>query len=423
MEEKNIASSEFSEDNALTSEKKRNHTKFIWAAGFFLVIILASLFGSIFGFMAGGIAQKIFPDAFKTMPSSNSQIIQQRLVEEDSAVIDVVSKSTPAVVSIVVTKDVPTIRSFFYDPFNFYDPFGSSQNKNQGATEKKKVGGGTGFLISEDGMIVTNRHVVSDGSADYTVITSDDKEYAAKILAKDPIKDVAVMKIEGKDFKMLEFGDSDNLKIGETAIAIGNSLGEFSNTVSKGIISGLGRDVTAGGNSGEMAELKNIIQTDAAINPGNSGGPLLNIFGKVIGINVAMAENAQNIGFAIPANQVKKIVEQVQKTGKISTPYLGVRYIPLTKEIQKENDLPFDYGVLIMRGQKITDFAVVPGSPADKAGLMENDIILEIDGIKVDLKNSLTDIIAKYNSTDTIILKIWHKGDTKDVRVQLAERK
>lgn len=243
----------------------------------------------------------------------------------------------------------------------------------------------------------------------------------AKVLAKDPINDVAVIKIEGSDYATLNFGDSDSLKIGQTAIAIGNSLGEFSNTVSKGIISGLKRNLTAGGGTGEAEQLKNIIQTDAAINPGNSGGPLLNISGDIIGINVAMAQGAQNIGFAIPSNQIKKIVDQVQKTGKISTPYLGVRYIPIDEAIQKENDLPFGYGVLVVRGQKITDFAVVPGSPADKAGLVENDILLEINGTKIDSENSLTDIIAKFNVGDTVSLKIWHKGETKNISVALAE--
>jgi len=221
----------------------------------------------------------------------------------------------------------------------------------------------------------------------------------------------------------LELADSGNLKIGQTVIAIGNSLGEFRNTVSKGIISGLKRNVTAGDGFGQAETLSEVIQTDAAINPGNSGGPLLNISGQVIGVNVAMAQGAENIGFALPINIVKKGIESVKSKGKIVQPYIGVRYIPITEEIKKANNLPYGYGALVLRGQKVTDFAVVPGSPADKAGLTENDIILEINGVKIDEKNLLSDQIAKSNVGDTINLKIWHKGEEKTVQVKLEERK
>jgi S1-C subfamily serine protease len=423
MEEKTINFSETSKDNKNIFKK----TKFIWIAFVFFMIIISSFCGAVFGFMSGGIAQKIFPKTFKSVSQPDSEVVKQKIINEDSAVIDVVAKATPAVVSIIISKDMPKIQKFFSDPFNFpdfFDSFDNSQENNEkGDVQKKKIGGGSGFIVSENGIIVTNKHVVSDMSAEYTVITNDDKEYKAKVLAKDPLNDVAVIKIEGSGYQTLNFGDSDSLKIGQTTIAIGNSLGEFSNTVSRGIISGLKRDLIAGRSSGETEKLKNIIQTDAAINPGNSGGPLLDISGNIIGINVAMAQGAQNIGFAIPSNQVKKIVEQVEKTGKISTPYLGVRYIPIDKNIQKENNLPFDYGVLIIRGQKITDFAVIPGSPADKAGLIENDIILEIDGIKIDSENGLTDIIAKLDIGDSVKIKIWHKGDIKEISLRLEERK
>jgi serine protease Do len=176
---------------------------------------------------------------------------------------------------------------------------------------------------------------------------------------------------------------------------------------------------------GQAEKLNNIMQTDAAINSGNSGGPLLDISGEVIGINVAVAQAAQNIGFAIPSNQIKKVVEQVKSTGKISTPYIGVRYIAVDAELQKENNLPYDYGDLILRGNKLTDFAVIPGSPADKAGLMENDIILEVEKQKIDETKgiNLSSLIAKYNVGDTITLKIWHKGEIKEVKVNLEERK
>jgi len=410
-------------------EEKTKKAKFVWNPAFLWIFIAASLFGALFGFLGGGLAQKYLPKFSKSQPATNSEIIKQQITDEDSAVVNVVADAKPAVVSIVISKDMPKVQNFFSNPFdfpNFFDPFSSPQdgsnNSGSGGTQKQQIGGGSGFLVSEDGLIVTNKHVVSDTTADYTVITNDGKEHVAKVLAKDPINDVAVIKIEGNGYSTLNFGDSDSLKIGQTAIAIGNSLGEFSNTVSKGIISGLKRNLTAGGGTGETEQLKNIIQTDAAINPGNSGGPLLNISGNIIGINVAMAQGAQNIGFAIPSNQIKKIVDQVKQTGKISTPYLGLRYIPIDKTIQTENNLPFDYGVLVVRGQKVTDLAVVPGSPADKAGLVENDIVLEINGTKIDSTNGLADLIAKSNVGDTVTLKIWHKGETKEVRVQLAER-
>ena len=173
---------------------------------------------------------------------------------------------------------------------------------------------------------------------------------------------------------------------------------------------------------GDSEKLTNIIQTDAAINPGNSGGPLLDIHGKVIGINVAIAQGAQNVGFAIPATQVRRITEQVKTTGKISMPYLGVRYIPVDKDLQKQINLQFNYGVMILRGQSVRDFAVIPGSPADKAGLVENDVILELNGTKIDEKNTLVDLLTKFNVGDEIILKVWHKGETKEVKLKLEER-
>jgi len=397
------------------------------AIAIILSIIFSSFFGAVFGFMGGKISDKLFSKISQKLGKNIGQKdgslfseSRERIVEEDSAVIDVVEKSSPAVVSIVITKDVTKYKSFFEDPFGFFDEMNGS---SQGVTEKQKVGGGSGFIINSNGMIITNKHVASDQSADYTVITNEGKEYPAKVLARDPVKDIAVMKIDGENFPTLELGDSDSLKVGQTVIAIGNSLGEFSNSVSRGIISGLRRNVTAGSGLGQTEQLTNIIQTDAAINPGNSGGPLLDVSGKVIGVNVAMAQGAENVAFSIPSNQIKKMVEQVKDTGKISSPFLGIRSIAISQTIQKENNLPFDYGVLVTRGEKITDFAVIPGSPADKAGLVENDVILEINGKKIDAKNQLTEMISNFNVGDEITLKIWHKGETKDVKVKLEERK
>jgi serine protease Do len=414
---------------------KKHSKKGLYILIFVLAILISSSFGALFGFIGGSLGQKaldgnIFKNfsIFKSGGNAKPQAVtRQQIVEEDSAVIDVVDKSSPSVVSIVVSKDVPKIRGFSGNPFDFPFPnfFGlpDQNSQGQGGTRKETIGGGTGFFITADGMIVTNKHVVSDASADYTVIAGDGKEHPAKVLARDPVNDIAVIKIDGNNYPVLNMGNSDGLKVGQTVVAIGNSLGEFTNTVSKGIISGLKRTVTAGGGFGESETLTNIIQTDAAINPGNSGGPLLDINGEVIGINVAMAQGAQNIGFAIPASQIKRITDQVKTTGKITTPYIGVRYIPVDDQLQKDNNLPFNYGVLVARGAQITDLAVIPGSPADKAGISENDIILEIDGKKIDQNNSLSEMIAQHNVGDTITLKVWHKGSTQDVKVTLEERK
>lgn len=403
------------------------------AALIIFCIFISATFGAFFGFLGSrsgeDVLNAISGGRFASIFSQNSEpeVVKQKIIQEDSAVIDVVKKASPAVVSIVISKDVPKIQSrrgipdFFGSPFEFY--FGQGEDQESGS-EKLQIGGGTGFLITEDGMIVTNRHVVEDSNATYTVVTNDNQSHDAKIMAVDPVNDIAIIKIEGEKYPTLSLGNSDNIQIGQTVIAIGNSLGEFSNTVSRGIISGLRRNVTAGNGLGTEERLNNIIQTDAAINPGNSGGPLLDIDGRVIGINVAIAQGAQNIGFAIPASQVERVVTQVKTTGKISTPFIGLRYISVDSTLQKANNLPYEYGVLIVRGDRITDFAVIPGSPADKAGIVENDIILEIDGKKLDRKeNTLAQIVASHNVGDEITLKVWHRGEIKDVQVTLEERK
>ncbi len=376
----------------------------------------------------------------------NSAPLSTNLQEEEDLTVSVVEKYSPAVVSIIISKDMPKFEQYSFNPFGF-DPFfdgGSGffddffgqempnpngRGNNNGGTEKVEIGGGTGFIVSKDGMIVTNKHVVSDDKAEYTVILSDGKKYSAKVLGRARNTDVAVIKIdpqnpqEGEGAKELEtvaLGDSSKVKIGQTAIAIGNALGEFRNTVSKGIVSGLSRNITAGGNGG-AEELDQLIQTDAAINQGNSGGPLINLKGEVIGINVAIAAGAQNIGFAIPINSVKNIIQSVTEKGKISQPYIGVRYAIINKEIKERNNLPFDYGALVVRGEQLTDLAVIPGSPADKAGLAENDIILEVDGKKIDEKNSLVKIISELEVGQEIELKVWRKGEIKSFKLKIEE--
>jgi len=398
-------------------------------------VIISSVFGGVMGFWAGNLAnsQLNLGNLFNFTPGGEKVVT----VKEESAVITAVDKVSPAVVSIIITKNLPNIRQY-NNPFGsefFRQFFGSdfpgffeqapqdNNQQNQGGTTKQEIGGGTGFIITKDGFIVTNKHVIVDSEADYTVLMNDGKKYPAKVLASDPVIDIAVLKINAANLPTVELGDSTNLKVGQSVIAIGNALGEFRNTVSTGVISGLARSVTAGGAGIGSEQLINVIQTDASINPGNSGGPLLNIAGQVIGINTAMAQGAQNIGFAIPINEVKSTIESVQKTGRIIRPWLGVRYVIINKAIADANKLAVDYGAIIARGQNATDLAVIPGSPADKAGLAENDIILKINGQKITEENPLANIVAKLKPGDEITLRVMHQGKEKDIKVKLEEMK
>ena len=385
--------------------------------------VLFSTWVSIDSSTASWIKQNVFGQTKATV--TNSSVTENRTiaVTENSATIEAVKKVSPSVVSIVITQDLSKIYNLsgpdifpFDDFFEFNLPF-----KFETPQGKQEVGAGTGFIISSDGMIVTNKHVVDTAEAEYTVIMNDGKQYEAKVLDTDPFNDIALIKIEANDLPTVELGDSDNLEIGQTVIAIGNTLGEYRNTVTRGVISGLSRTVTAGDNRGRSETLEDIIQTDAAINFGNSGGPLINLDGQVIGLNTAINREGQLIGFAIPINQAKKAIESVQQYGKIVRPYLGVRYIIINKEIAERNNLSVDYGALIVRGDQATDLAIVPGSPADKAGLVENDIILEINGQPIDRDHSLAKQLQKYSPGDTVSLKILHKGEEKTVQATLAE--
>ncbi len=362
-----------------------------------------------------------------------SQVVQREpstpsLQSTESQVIQAAKKANPAVVAIVISQDVPVIDQSTdpNDPFGgfFNDPFSQPKSQQNGATEKRDVGGGSGFLVSADGLIVTNKHVVNQKKAEYSVLLNDGTKQPAEIVAIDPVFDIAIIRIKGDNLPFLTFDDSDSLQVGQTAIAIGNALAEFRNTVSVGVVSGLARTILAGGlPSGGVEQLDEVIQTDAAINPGNSGGPLLDLSGNVIGVNVAIAQGSQNIGFALPANVVSAVVTSVKSTGKIVRPYLGIRYQPITKTLQEKNKLSVDYGVIVSKGETKEDLAVIPGSPADKAGIVENDIILEIDGVKLTEGKSLASLVRKKAVGDSVVLKVLSKGEEKEVTVGLEEFK
>ncbi|HDH31207.1 MAG TPA: PDZ domain-containing protein, partial [Candidatus Wolfebacteria bacterium] len=234
-----------------------------------------------------------------------------------------------------------------------------------------------------------------------------------------PILDLAIMKIKIDNSPTVKLGNSDFIKLGQTAIAIGNALGEFRNTVSVGVISGLSRTVNASG-GGIIERIENVIQTDAAINRGNSGGPLLNLKGEVVGINVAMVSGAQSIGFSIPINQVKKAIESVKQTGRIITPYLGVRYLSINSELVEKEKLLVENGALIRESKG--EPAILPDSPASKAGLQAEDIIIEINKEKIDQNHSLALLIKKYSVGDTITIKIFRVDKILELKATLEER-
>lgn len=338
-------------------------------------------------------------------------------ISQEEAVISVVEKVSPAVVSIVAVKDVPIIQRRGMDPFNFYyDPFFDYFYEERG-TERVEVGGGTGFIISSDGLVLTNRHVVADTDAEYTIFTNDGTSYEVEILARDNFQDLAMLRIKGGgNFPTVKLGNSDNLKIGQTVIAIGNSLGEFRNTVSVGVVSGLGRSISA--TDGRTSQLlEDVIQTDAAINSGNSGGPLLNLRGEVVGINTAMAIGAQNIGFSIPIQKAQKMIESIKLHGELIYPFLGVRYVM----IDGSSDLGVDHGAFIIKDD--IEPGIEPNSPAEKAGLKEGDIILEFNGQVLDSENSLAEVIVEYNPGDEIDLKVLRDGNELTISVKLGSKK
>ncbi len=363
------------------------------------------------------------------IPSLNNSLGTSTSSLQDRSVVDVVKYTTPAVVSITVTKDVRIGQQL---PSDFFDLFGGGffgiglpqdNSGNGSGVQKQEVAGGSGFLVSAQGLIITNKHVVDDPKAEYTVFTNDGKKHLAKVIAQDPKLDLAFIKIEGLGFPYLNLGDSSSLQVGQTAIAIGNALGEFNNTVSVGVISGLSRSIVAGDYFGKSESLNEVIQTDAAINPGNSGGPLLDLTGRVVGINVAIVSGSQNIGFALPIDSVKSALNSVQKTGAITRPYIGVRYVIITPDIQEKNKLSVDYGALVSKGATASDSAVIPGSPAAKAGIVEGDIILEADGAKIDSANKLSTLIANKKVGDKVMMKVLHQGKEKMVTITLEAYK
>jgi len=345
------------------------------------------------GLIGGLIGAYLFVHDFASLiPVSKRQIV----VQESSAVVDVAKKVSPSVVSIT-SKAVTT--GFF----------GGSQTSE---------GQGTGIILTSDGLILTNNHVIA-GAQSLTVFTNDGKQYTGTVVATDPSNDYGFVRIKASGLTAAKLGNSSDVQIGQRVVAIGNALGQFKNTVTDGIISGKGRPVTASDSgTGEGAEqLQNLFQTDAAINPGNSGGPLVDLDGSVIGMNTAVAGNAQNIGFAIPVDEIKAAIASVEKQGKIERPYLGVRYIPITPAFAKANNISVDNGAYIVGDG--TNLAVLANSPASKAGLKEGDIVTKIGGLAVDQDHTLTSILSKKKVGDKVKIEYLRDGKSASVDITL----
>lgn len=382
---------------------RRKGKYFVLAIFVVLTSLIIGMVGGVLGIMVlssdgGALAKKIGISKISIPTVKTEKLV----IEESNGIIDATNKVSPAVVSILSTQ-------------TYQDIFGRSYEAS---------GAGTGFIITNDGLILTNKHVVSDANTQYTVVTADGKSYDAQLKSVDPYNDLAVVKIDAKNLPVVELGDSNQLQVGQWVAAVGNALGRYQNSVTVGVISAKNRQVQASDQSGQNSEqLDGLLQTDAAFNAGNSGGPLVNLAGQVVGINTAVAANAQGVGFAIPIDAAKKAIDSIKETGRIIRPYIGVRYIPITKDIAEQNKLPVDYGVLIVRGNSYGQVAVVPGSPADKAGIVENDIILEVNGERIDANNSLVTLIQQYNVGDKIDLKMMSGGKEKTIAIILEEMK
>lgn len=347
-------------------------------ANFLMIIVV--------GFLGGALAVRMY-DQNLLNPENSTQIV----LNESEVIADIAQRVGPSVVSISV--ETRALGGFF---------------NNQVYTQESA---GTGIIVSSDGLVLTNRHVIGGDTSQLTIILSDGTVYDdVKVIDKDLFNDIAFLKINDvKDLPAAVMGDSDKSRVGDKVIAIGNALGQYENTVTSGIISGIGRPVVAG-DGFDSESLTNLFQTDAAINPGNSGGPLMNIKGEIIGINTAVAGGgAENIGFAIPINDVKPILQSVIESGQIIRPYIGLRYVMLTPQIASQLNLAIDEGAYIVSGDNSAP-AIITNSPAAKADLQEGDIIVKINGTAVSRDNPLASQIGRHQVGDTLVLNINRDG-------------
>jgi 2-alkenal reductase len=359
-----------------------------WAPGAILAVAIVA--GIISGSLSAAAVSSLMRQPVTS--SGNQAPVGQNVsnvhIDESSAVISAVQEAMPAVVKIQATSG--------------------------------GLGGqstGTGFIYDSNGWILTNRHVVAD-SNQLTVILSDSRELEGRVYGIDTLTDLAIVKVDASDLPTVKIGSSSDLEQGQLAVAIGNPLGEFENTVTTGVVSGLGRQIVAGGQTSSSEQLNNLIQTDAAINPGNSGGPLLNSAGQVIGVNTAVSQDAQGIGFAIPIDVAKPIMEQAVNGQQLTRPWIGIFYQPVTKQLAKERNLSVSEGVIVDSGGNQP--AVFPNSPAADAGLQQGDVITAVDGTAVNAETDLAELMLLHKPGDTISLHVLRGGSSRDVDVKLG---
>ena len=337
----------------------------------------------------------------------NSRVVEQRILTEESAVTEVAERVSPAVVTVTYKREKPVLQEYFLDPFGMF-----RGSRPSGEVDIEQVDIGSGFVVDKTGLVVTNKHVVSMGQAsDYKVVLKDESEHQVEKIWRDPVNDLAILKVSSGEFSAIEMGDSDKLKVGNFVVAIGTALGEFRHTVTTGVISGLGRGITAGNGFSGAEKLDNVIQTDAAINPGNSGGPLLNTAGQVIGVNVAVSQAANNIGFAIPINVGKDSLKNFNETGQFERPFFGVRYQLISKEQGILNNVP--------AGAYVVE--VVGDSTAALAGIVKGDIITKFEGKSVsEVEGGLSELLGKKKIGDKVEVDIWRDGKTVMLDVVLS---
>ncbi|EKD79758.1 MAG: 2-alkenal reductase [uncultured bacterium] len=368
-------------------------------------------------FVGGAVAERIWGlSILKNLNQvqSGGELVTQKILTEESMVTEVAERVSPAVVTVSYKQQTPVMQQYFLDPFGMF-----GGRRATGEVETEQVDIGSGFIVDKTGLVVTNKHVVSQGQpSDYKVVLKDDKEYQVEKIWRDPVNDLAILKISSSassgstsaDFPAVEMGNSGTLRVGNFVVAIGTALGEFRHTVTTGVISGLGRGITAGDGFSGVEKLDNVIQTDAAINPGNSGGPLLNSAGQVIGVNVAVSQSANNIGFALPINVVRDSLKNFNETGQFDRPFFGVRYQMVNKEQGILNNVP--------AGAYVVE--IVAGSSAEKAGIQKGDIVIKFGGQSVvDNENGLVGMLSKNKIGDRVEVEIWRDGKSQKMIVEL----
>ncbi|MBP6042118.1 trypsin-like peptidase domain-containing protein [Candidatus Saccharibacteria bacterium] len=375
------------------ADEVKNQTRHSVSSG---IIVGFLFFSFVAGFVGATLANYLNTDTKDDVVSTQKEVVLQ----EGELIANVAEDLSPSVVSITAKSNTAGASPFSVRP---------------------SESAGTGLIVTKEGIVITNKHVIPGSASAISIITSDGTKYEdVSVIDRDTQNDVAFLKInKPKKLKAAKLGDSSDVRVGERVIAIGNALGRFNTTVTSGIVSGLGRPITASDGDGRAENLDNLLQTDASINPGNSGGPLVNINGEVIGINTAIAGNAENIGFAIPINDIRPLFDSVLSEGRIIRPYLGVNYIPLNKQSAQQLDLKVDYGAYVATFDGSNP--IISGSPAEKSGIKNKDVILSIDGKKINENDRLSDMVASKKVGSKVKIELLRDGKKQTVIAKLEE--